>query len=350
MKSLKTYIFTLLRETEDCQLVTELLKVKEKTKSKAYLAIIYNKKKPIEKTILLLEPNKEDLEITGYYAITQDFGLKIIGEMSFNIFFKDSSVLYTFEALSIGSMWTVISNLTKACQFPQGIKPEHLWAQVYLKDFNLDSKKTNIVVRKEEKNNEELFPVKEILQKRLKVKEKEYTESKKLNVVIITWNVGQKIPQKSLNELLHLKDVDADIYAIGLQEIDMSATAMLKEETEQGIAWDSLITSVIDSKKYEKISSKQLVGIYNCVFIKKQHLEYVSAIKTDSVSVGVMGYLGNKGGISIRFQLLESSFCFTSAHLTAHKGKVEQRNQNFYDILNGSFASDGLDSHPFRHE
>jgi phosphatidylinositol-bisphosphatase len=355
MKHLKSYILSLLSLTEDCSLCAELTKVVSKSKVKNYLAILYNKKNPMEKAILLLEPIKErpgDLEIVGLFSIGNDFGIKIISEMSFNLFFRESSHFFTFEALSVGTMWSVISALTKACQIPQGTKLEHNWMNFYLTRFNLlDSKKTNKRVNKQRDNEVDMDTqgVKDqFVQKRLKEREKEFVEPKKISLLCATWNVAQKIPHKALNEWFHLKSYDCDVYAIGLQEIDMSATAMLKEETDQGLAWDALLMNTFDPKKYEKVFSRQLVGIYNCVFVKRQHLDYLTDLKVDSVSVGVMGLIGNKGAISIRFQLYESSFCFTCAHLTAHQGKIEQRNHNFGEILNKSFGS--LEYHPFKHD
>jgi phosphatidylinositol-bisphosphatase len=36
---------------------------------------------------------------------------------------------------------------------------------------------------------------------------------------------------------------------------------------------------------------------------------------------------GNKGGVSTRFQLDDSTFCFTNSHLAAHDDAIARRNQ-----------------------
>ena len=45
-----------------------------------------------------------------------------------------------------------------------------------------------------------------------------------------------------------------------------------------------------------------------------------------------MGVMGNKGGAALRFRLFDTTFCFLSAHLAAHRGAVTQRNSDFHAI------------------
>jgi inositol polyphosphate 5-phosphatase INPP5B/F len=169
-------------------------------------------------------------------------------------------------------------------------------------------------------------------------------------VVIGTWNVNQKIPKKNLNDWLQMNQYEADIYACGLQEIDMSASSLLKEETEAGDAWDSIFENTFDATKYERINSKQLVGLYNCVYVKKSLLPYLEDARMDESGVGALGMMGNKGGIGIRFKLYESTLCFFTAHLAAKQSKITQRNQNFHDIMNNTTFGQYLEYHPYNHE
>lgn len=46
-----------------------------------------------------------------------------------------------------------------------------------------------------------------------------------------------------------------------------------------------------------------------------------------------MGLAGNKGGVSVRFSLYGSSYCFLCVHLAAGSEGVSKRNQNAIDIL-----------------
>ncbi|CAM9658065.1 unnamed protein product [Hapterophycus canaliculatus] len=47
----------------------------------------------------------------------------------------------------------------------------------------------------------------------------------------------------------------------------------------------------------------------------------------------MMGVMGNKGGVGIRFRLHDSSMCFVSCHLAAHRENVKARNENYHKIL-----------------
>lgn len=93
----------------------------------------------------------------------------------------------------------------------------------------------------------------------LKDRASEYKQTRKLSVVVGTWNVNQKLPKAdtSMEEYLHL-DLDPDIIAVGLQEIDMTAQAMIKQETEAATDWISALDSEIfgAKSKYMRVSMK----------------------------------------------------------------------------------------------
>lgn len=78
----------------------------------------------------------------------------------------------------------------------------------------------------------------------------EYKQVRKLSVVVGTWNVNQKVPGAdcSMEEWLHL-DLDPDIIAVGLQEIDMTAQAMIKQETDASVDWVAALDSEIFGAK-----------------------------------------------------------------------------------------------------
>lgn len=98
---------------------------------------------------MFLQDVNDELVVTGFYAIKQDFGLKIVGEMHFSLFFRESAKFLSFEAPSIGTMWTVISALTRACSNqPKDLTTEetHKWGSYYAQTFKLTDKQTNCVV------------------------------------------------------------------------------------------------------------------------------------------------------------------------------------------------------------
>jgi hypothetical protein len=88
---------------------------------------------------------------------------------------------------------------------------------------------------------------------------------------------------------------------------------------------------------YEMICQpKHLVGLLLCVFVKTHLCDSIKDVRTCSTGVGIMGVLGNKGGIGISMNIYDSSICFISAHLAAHTENVEGRNLDFKNIIERS--------------
>jgi len=85
--------------------------------------------------------------------------------------------------------------------------------------------------------------------------------------------------------------------------------------------------------KYELIGTRYLVGVMIAVFVKSRYARAVSDVQDAEAPVGVMGIMGNKGGVSIRMRVFDSTFCFVCAHLAAHRNAVAQRNADFASIM-----------------
>ncbi|XP_016503011.2 type IV inositol polyphosphate 5-phosphatase 7-like [Nicotiana tabacum] len=82
-------------------------------------------------------------------------------------------------------------------------------------------------------------------------------------------------------------------------------------------------------------ASKQMVGIFLTVWMRSDLREHVGNMKISCVGRGLMGYLRNKGSISISMQLHQTSFCFVCSHLTSgqKKGDELRRNSDVMEIL-----------------
>ncbi|KAK7460941.1 hypothetical protein VKT23_008869 [Stygiomarasmius scandens] len=96
---------------------------------------------------------------------------------------------------------------------------------------------------------------------------------------------------------------DPDMLILGFQELDLSTEALLySTSTAREDAWCTAIFAALGEKGevYEKLASKQLVGMLIIVIVKKSLKECFSNIMTSSVGVGIMGYMGNKGGTAVR--------------------------------------------------
>ena len=133
----------------------------------------------------------------------------------------------------------------------------------------------------------------------------------------------------------------ADVYAVGFQEIvDLNAinVALDNRKTQsRAVQWSEKIADCLSSVgNYTMISEKHLVGLLLCVFVKKNLVEKIKDVRTCSTGVGIMGVLGNKGGIGISMNIFDSSICFIVSHLAAHTENVEGRNMDFRNIIERS--------------
>ncbi|KAI7991634.1 Type IV inositol polyphosphate 5-phosphatase 7 [Camellia lanceoleosa] len=87
--------------------------------------------------------------------------------------------------------------------------------------------------------------------------------------------------------------------------------------------------------RYCLVASKQMVGIFLSVWVKRDLRDDVHNMKVSCVGRGLMGYLGNKGSISISMSLHQTSFCFVCSHLTSgqKEGDELRRNSDVMEIL-----------------
>lgn len=90
------------------------------------------------------------------------------------------------------------------------------------------------------------------------------------------------------------------------------------------------------SSRYMLIASKKMVGVFVSVWMKKTLVEsYHISVRVSSVACGIMGYLGNKGSVSVSMSIEGTTFCFTSAHLASgeKKGDEGRRNHQVSEIF-----------------
>lgn len=175
------------------------------------------------------------------------------------------------------------------------------------------------------------------LQKQLQEREAEYVERQDCVVFVGTWNVNGKPPQESLDPWLlpsNPSERMADLYAVGFQELDLSANALLLNDTSRSTLWEEAIYRSLNSRgqRYSLISSRQLVGMLLCVFVREELRPHVGNAASVAEGVGIMGMMGNKGGVGVRIRFFDSTLCFVNSHLSAHQENIERRNQDWRDI------------------
>jgi len=154
-----------------------------------------------------------------------------------------------------------------------------------------------------------------------------------IKIFIGTYNVNEKPPPAT--ELVDWLSVDKDppvIYAIGLQEIDVSVENLLLHKTPREKEWLTAITKALHPKaSYRKLKVVRLVGMLLVVFIQEKYMDHVSEVASGVIGTG-MYKMGNKGGVGIRFKLGSSTYCFVNCHLAAHVENVKQRNRDYRHI------------------
>ncbi|KAL4590946.1 hypothetical protein LXL04_003893 [Taraxacum kok-saghyz] len=100
-------------------------------------------------------------------------------------------------------------------------------------------------------------------------------------------------------------------------------------------------------RRYVRIMSKQMVGIYVSVWVRKRLRRHANNVKVSPIGIGLMGYMGNKGSISVSMSLYQTRVCFVCSHLTSgHKdGDDERRNSDVIEILRRTRFFSELDPH-----
>ncbi|KAJ8466742.1 hypothetical protein OPV22_029294 [Ensete ventricosum] len=217
-----------------------------------------------------------------------------------------------------------------------------------------------------------------------------------LRVFVGTWNLGGRPPHGGLNLrdwLVSTPSSPADIYVLGFQEIvPLNAGNVLGPE-DKGPAgrWLSLIGQTLDShhrvapdvpsrctnaaekprgsfsdlssielgleeaedggeeksldlspgwtmrrcEDYHLVASKQMVGIFLCVWVRTRLVQCITSLKVSCVGRGIMGCMGNKGSTSVSMTLHRTTFCFVCTHLASGErdGDEVRRNSDVMEIM-----------------
>ncbi|XP_024981382.1 type I inositol polyphosphate 5-phosphatase 4-like [Cynara cardunculus var. scolymus] len=200
-----------------------------------------------------------------------------------------------------------------------------------------------------------------------------------LRIFVATWNVAGRSPVGSLamdlDEWLNVKE-SADIYVLGFQEIvPLKAKNVIGgEDLTEATNWNLLIGQILNGcpwmlnpvtsedynylnvskretragtssqeeelngcSRYRLMASKKMVGVFISVWMNTRLFKRycISKVKVCAVACGVMGYLGNKGSVSVSMSIEGTSFCFIVAHLASgeKKGDEGRRNHQVSEIF-----------------
>ena len=177
-------------------------------------------------------------------------------------------------------------------------------------------------------------------------REAEYTDDTSLRIFCGTWNVNGKSPEKEEGDVgawlfAGSSGGMAEVYAVGFQEIvelnPKNVALSDAESAKRSVKWENSILELLNARdratQYVAVASEHLVGILLCVFVARRHARHVRCVASSTAGVGMFGIAGNKGGAAVRMQIYNSTLCFVSSHLAAHRKAVESRNSDFAAIV-----------------
>ncbi|XP_008968188.3 inositol polyphosphate 5-phosphatase K isoform X1 [Pan paniscus] len=159
-------------------------------------------------------------------------------------------------------------------------------------------------------------------------------KGRRLSIHVVTWNVASAAPPRDLSDLLQLnnRNLNLDIYVIGLQELNSGIISLLSDAAFND-SWSSFLMDVLSPLSFIKVSHVRMQGILLLVFAKYQHLPYIQILSTKSTPTGLFGYWGNKGGVNICLKLYGYYVSIINCHLPPHISNNYQRLEHFDRIL-----------------
>ena len=204
-----------------------------------------------------------------------------------------------------------------------------------------------------------------LISNELRIKEKEFTKYNNFIIYIGSWNIGGKNLNNALditnwliafkNQLNNVnddnygqKELRPDIYFLGFEEIiDLNATNIMissnkdKKESIKSIISEAFTSIPSTNEEYDPyilIKELDLVGLYFLSYVKQSVMKNIKNLDTQFIKSGLMGNIGNKGSILMRFNINDTNLAISCNHLTAGTQYYETRRNQIIDILNTSFS------------
>ncbi|KAI3778742.1 hypothetical protein L2E82_08125 [Cichorium intybus] len=115
------------------------------------------------------------------------------------------------------------------------------------------------------------------------------------------------------------------------------------EKSSVSTKWNYLIRKALNKKsrrndlsskisdlqdEFQCLVSKRMVGLLISVWVRSDLHPFFRNSQVSSIGCGIMGCLGNKGSVAVRFWLHETSFCFVCSHLASGGGAGDEQKRN----------------------
>ncbi|KAJ1653619.1 hypothetical protein IWQ61_006295 [Dispira simplex] len=168
----------------------------------------------------------------------------------------------------------------------------------------------------------------------MRSREAQFTDYNPIRVFTGTWNVNGRLATQLLTPWLTPMPEDTELLVLGFQELDLRAEAYLVYDGQKEQIWCRAVEEGLGSRvdRYQKVVSKQLIGMLIVVYARQDVAHRLRDVAVDSAGCGIMGMIGNKGAVAVRFNYNDSSFCIVNCHLAANMNQVERRNQDYHDL------------------
>ncbi|KIJ70155.1 hypothetical protein HYDPIDRAFT_35582 [Hydnomerulius pinastri MD-312] len=186
-------------------------------------------------------------------------------------------------------------------------------------------------------------PVHDMVRKALNERISEYSSTQLCTIFAGTWNVNGRPPSENLLSWLFPRNniPEPDIFILGFQElVPLTAQQIVQTDPEKKRAWEHKIMEALNGRlhksgDYVLLRSEQLVGTALLVIVKSELTSVIRNVEGASRKTGLRGMSGNKGGVGVRLDYYDTSFCFVTAHLAAGHSNVDERNADFQTITKG---------------
>lgn len=232
-----------------------------------------------------------------------------------------------------------------------------------------DSFKQNVMELFLQKHkSSQVLSINPLIEEELKKVEGRFTQISDLKVYITSWNVGGSGSEEVKNigdlfnkyselidhRIIHetsktldtntknINSIPPDIYVICLQEVvNLNANnLLLYSNTEVIKNWKNQIKTSLESiGKYTLLKAVDLIGLFMLVFVKSTLRENIKSLDTGVIRTGMLGTMGNKGSLIVKFNYNDTSIGFVCSHLTHGMNGNKHRINELHEILNKSFMS-----------